>query len=179
MAQINIEKDKVIEKAAPGTPAAAAPVEKAAEKPVLVAPPREFHPLRMLRRLMRGDPFAALESFISRKDEGGFEPTFNIKESDQAFIMTADIPGVAPKDLDVELTQNRLTVRGHKEQEKEEKGETYYTFERSFGAFERTLTIPAGVDGDKIAADLKDGVLTVTIPKIVETPPKKVDVKAP
>ena len=81
-----------------------------------------------------------------------------------------DLPGVQEKDLDVKLTQNRLSISGRREQEKSEKDDTYYTYERSYGSFTRAFTLPEGVDGDKIRAELKEGDdVTIAITNIEQT----------
>lgn len=82
-------------------------------------------------------------------EEPGFSAAFEVKETKEAFIFKADLPGIKAEDLDVVLTQNRLTIRGKREAEKSEKGETFYTFERSYGSFARSFTLPEGVDSKR------------------------------
>lgn len=91
-------------------------------------------------------------------------------------MFRADVPGAEDSDLDVKLTQNRLSISGKRESEKSEKGDTFYTNERSYGSFTRSFTLPEGVDADKIRAELKEGVLTLSIPKRPEVQPKKIAV---
>jgi hypothetical protein len=91
----------------------------------------------------------------------------------------ADVPGIQEKDLEVTLTGNRLTIAGKRDTEKEEQNERYYTYERSYGSFTRTFTLPDGADADKLDANLSNGVLSIVIPKKPELQPKKIDVKAP
>jgi HSP20 family protein len=107
-----------------------------------------------------------------------FAPDFDVKETKDGFVFKADLPGVKESDLEVRLTQNRLTIAGKRESEKTDKGDTFYTYERSSGAFSRTFTLPDGVDADKIKAELKNGVLTVELPKPPELQPKKIAVKS-
>jgi HSP20 family protein len=107
-----------------------------------------------------------------------FSPDFDVKETKEAFVFTADLPGLDPKDVDVKLTDNRLTISGKREQEKEERGETSYRRERSYGEFSRAFTLPAGIDADSIKAELKNGVLSVAINKKAEAKAKQVAVKA-
>ena len=78
------------------------------------------------------------------------------------------------EDLEISLTGNRLAISGHREQEKREQGETYYASERSYGAFSRAFTLPEGTDADNVKADLKNGVLQVTVPKKPEVQPRKI-----
>ncbi len=146
------------------------------DKPAPVAL-RDWEPLRTFRELMRWDPFAEMMPSIL-SEPAGFAPAFEVKETKEAFVFTADLPGVKEADLDVRLTQNRLSISGKRDSEKQEKGDTYYTYERSFGSFTRTFTLPEGVNSDAIKANLKDGVLTVELPKRPELQPKKVPVKS-
>lgn len=139
---------------------------------------REWEPFRAFRELLRWDPFATMAPGAWGAELAGFAPDFDVKETKDAFVFKADLPGVKESDLDVRLTQNRLTIAGKRESEKTDKGETYYTYERSSGSFSRTFTLPEGVDADKIKAELKNGVLTVELPKPPELQPKKVEVKS-
>ena len=138
---------------------------------------REWEPFRLFRELLGWDPFAEIAPRFSA-EASAFTPAFEIKESKDSFIFRADLPGVKESDLDVRLTQNRLSISGRRDSEKSDKGDTYYTYERSFGSFTRTFTLPEGVDTNRIKADLKDGVLTVELPKRPELQPKKVEVKS-
>ncbi|HEY6559558.1 MAG TPA: HSP20 family small heat-shock protein [Polyangiaceae bacterium] len=147
-------------------------------RPVPNAPVREaWEPFRMLRELMRWDPFAEMTPAFSGEG-AAFAPAFDVKESKDAFIFKADLPGIKESDIDVKLTQNRLSIAGKREAEKSDKGETYYSYERSYGSFTRTFTLPDGVDTDNIKAVLKDGVLTLELPKKPEHQPKTIAVKS-
>jgi HSP20 family protein len=101
-------------------------------------------------------------------------------ESDKAYEITAELPGMDEKNIDVEIADGTLTIKGEKQEEKEQKKMNYYLRERHFGAFERGFGIPDSVDADKIEAVFKNGVLTVTLPKKAEAqkPAKRVEVKA-
>lgn len=140
-------------------------------------PEREWDPFRTMRDIMRWDPFSELAPRWFG-EEIAFNAAFEVKETKDAFVFKADLPGIKAEDLDVKLTQNRLTVSGKREAEKTEKGDTFYTYERSYGSFTRSFTLPEGVAAEKIDADLKDGVLTVTLPKKPEAQPKQIAVKA-
>ncbi len=137
---------------------------------------REWDPFRSMRELMRFDPFAAFWP-SSPEARDVMNVAFDVKETKDAFVFVADLPGVDPKDLDIKLENNRLRVSGKREQEKTDKGDTYYTYERSYGSFTRAFTLPEGVDADKISADLKQGVLTLTLPKKPEAKAKQISVK--
>ncbi|TAK18088.1 MAG: Hsp20 family protein, partial [Myxococcaceae bacterium] len=82
------------------------------------------------------------------------------------------------KDLEISMTGNRLTVSGHREAEKRDESDRYYLYERSYGSFSRSFTLPDGVDNTKVAADLKDGVLTMLVPRRPETQPRKINVRS-
>ena len=92
-------------------------------------------------------------------------PRTNVEETDRALIVTAELPGLEEKDVQVTVDDDLLTIRGERKEEHEEKRKDYHLMERSFGSFHRTLPLPAGVDREKIKAALKKGVLTVTLPK--------------
>jgi HSP20 family protein len=92
-------------------------------------------------------------------------PAMNLSETDKEIMITADLPGVEEKDLDISVSKGELTIRGEKKKETEEKNKNYYRMERSYGTFTRTIALPEGVDETKINAELKKGVLKLTIPK--------------
>ena len=100
---------------------------------------------------------------------GTFAVRSNVSETDDAICISAELPGVELDDIDVSVSGNRITVKGEKKSEQEEKGEEdgrqYHRIERSSGSFYRTMTLPFDIDPDAVKADTKDGVLTVTIPK--------------
>lgn len=92
-------------------------------------------------------------------------PASDAKSDETAYRITMELPGVEEKDIDISVHEGVVTVKGEKSAEKEEKGDTWFFSERQYGAFSRTFRLPADADGDKIAADLKDGVLTLSVPK--------------
>lgn len=141
------------------------------------AAPEWPSPFRLWRDMLRWDPFAQMLPSGWDEERALFNPDFDIKETKAAFIFKADLPGVESKDLDIQMTDNRLTVRGKRSQEKEEKTETSYRCERSFGSFSRAFTLPTSVDADKVDADLKNGVLTISVTKKPEAQSKQVAVK--
>lgn len=89
----------------------------------------------------------------------------NVAETDKAIEVTADLPGVEAKDIDVQLKDGVLTIKGEKKFEKEEKDKDYHVVERSYGMFERSFTVPAEVEADKVEAAFDKGVLKITLPK--------------
>jgi HSP20 family protein len=104
-------------------------------------------------------------------------PAVDITEKEDAFVVTAEVPGMAEPDIEVLLSGDTLTIRGEKKQEREEKGNNLYLSERSYGQFQRAFSLPENVDSEKIAASFSNGVLSVTLPKAVVAPPKKIKVK--
>jgi HSP20 family protein len=142
---------------------------QAADKPAVPTAPAElaWDPWRTMRALLAWDPFREMAPFPALTErEVTMNPAFDVKETKDAYLFKADVPGITEKDLEVTMTGNRLTVTGKREEEKEEKGERYYTYERNYGNFTRVFTLPDGVDAEKLAAVLDKGVLTITIPKL-------------
>jgi HSP20 family protein len=137
-----------------------------------------WEPLRTMRELLRWDPFGEMLPSLRGIESVAFSPDFDVKETKEGFIFTADMPGVKESDLDLRLTQNRLTISGKRESEKVEKTDQFYASERSYGSFTRAFTLPEGVAPDKIHAELKQGVLTLSIPKKPEAQPKKIEVQS-
>lgn len=95
-------------------------------------------------------------------------PKVDVKRKDDDIIVRAELPGVDPADVDVEVTDGVLTIRGERRQEEKQEGEDWLVSESSYGSFERSLTIPEGVDPTTIRADYKDGILMVHVPKALE-----------
>ena len=137
-----------------------------------------WDPFRVVRDAFRWDPFREIEAALGGeyRSVSSFLPTFDVKETKDAYIFRADLPGVKEADLEISLTGSRLAISGHREQESREQGETYYATERSYGAFSRAFTLPDGIDGDNVNAELKNGVLHVTIPKKPEVQPRRITI---
>ena len=106
-----------------------------------------------------------------------FVPKVNVKETEEAIEITAEVPGLKPEDIELTLTGDVLTLRGEKKDEREEKTEDYHLVERSYGHFQRSFRLPVEVDRAKLAATHKDGVLTVTLPKAAEAGSARIEVK--
>lgn len=106
--------------------------------------------------------------------------SLNVAETPEALEVTADLPGVDPEDIDIQLKDGVLTIRGEKKVEKEEERKDYHLVERSYGRFERALTVPSEIQADKIEASFDKGVLKVTLPKAPEAQrkTKKIEVKS-
>ena len=138
----------------------------------------EWEPFRTMREMLRWDPFGEMAPTWPTFETPEFMPSFEVKETKEGYVFTADLPGVEEKNLEVKTTENRLTISGKRESEKTEQGDTYYTTERSYGSFSRVFTLPTGANLENIHAELKSGVLTVTVPKKPEAQPKKVSVSS-
>jgi HSP20 family protein len=110
---------------------------------------------------------------------GGFDPMprMDLAESADDVAVTVELPGVDPKEVNIQVTGNVLTVSGECKQEKEEKKRDYHSMERSFGSFRRSVQLPSTVDADKVDATFKNGVLTVKLSKHAETKPKRITVR--
>lgn len=121
-----------------------------------------------------------VEPFWRRELSWAGTPAVDITEGDKAYEITAELPGLDEKNIEVKLANGGLMIKGEKQQEKEEKEKDYYLHERHFGSFERYFRVPEGVDTSKIEATFNKGVLTVTLPKSPEAQKaeKKIDVKA-
>jgi HSP20 family protein len=117
----------------------------------------------------------------SRAAEATFRtmPAVDVAETDKAYEITAELPGLEEKNIEVKLANGVLSIKGEKQEEKEEKQKDYYRRERSFGSFERSFQVPDHVDEDKIEASFKNGILSVTLPKSAEAQKqaKKIEVK--
>jgi HSP20 family protein len=139
---------------------------------------RELEPARWLRDFLGWDPFREMSPYYGAEARAmRFSPDFEVKETKEGFSFKADMPGIKDSDLEITLVGNRLGITGKRESEREEKGETYYVAERSYGSFSRSFTLPEGVDTAHLRAELKDGVLMIALPKLPEMQPRKIDVK--
>lgn len=146
--------------------------------PTTMEPATTWDPWRTMRALLSWDPFREMAPFPAFEEQGiAFTPAFDVRETKDAYLFKADVPGMAEKDLEVTVTGNRLTVAGKRDQEKEEKNDRYYCYERSYGSFTRSFTLPDGADLDRLNARLEKGVLDVIVPKRPEVQPKKIAVK--
>ena len=114
-----------------------------------------------------------IESFWRRDLGFNVSPAIDIVEKDKAFEVTAELPGLDAKNIDLQLSDGMLTIKGEKQEEREEKTKDRYVSERRYGSFRRTLQVPGSVDVDKIEANYKSGVLTVTLPKSPEAQKKE------
>jgi HSP20 family protein len=139
----------------------------------------ERDPFAVLRREMD----ALFDGFFSDFGESvpglkSFNPRVDVTESDKEIRITAELPGVEEKDVEVSLTRDGITIKGEKRSEKEDKADEHYRLERSYGSFRRSFSLPCEVDSNKANATFKKGVLTVTLPKTEQAAKsKKIAVK--
>ena len=130
---------------------------------------KEWEPLRFMREMMHWDDLQRMA--------GAFVPDFEVKETDGSYLIRADVPGIAEKDLEVSISGNLLTIAGKREEEKKEEGDKFYTYERSYGSFSRSFVLPEGVDTEHVATELKDGVLTLALPRGEKVATRKIEIK--
>jgi HSP20 family protein len=104
-------------------------------------------------------------------------PAFDISETEKEYVISGEIPGIEPKDLEVTLNDGILTVKGEKKQESEEKEENYHRVERHYGSFQRSFRLPENIKRDDLDASYKDGILKLTLPKSEESEVKRIEVK--
>ncbi|HEY5610571.1 MAG TPA: Hsp20/alpha crystallin family protein [Thermoanaerobaculia bacterium] len=109
---------------------------------------------------------------------GDWIPPCDVIETGDSIIVRAEIPGLKEEDIDIRLEGNLLSLRGHREFQKESEERNYHRIERSYGGFARSFTLPSGVDAENIAADYENGVLEVTLPKREESRPRQIKVGA-
>lgn len=124
------------------------------------------------------DRFLDLRPFYRLAQEGEWMPSVDVSETAKEIIVNAEVPGVEAKDIDVSLDGNVLTIKGERKREHEEKGENFHRIERSYGSFYRSLQLPSEVDGDRIKATYKKGVLRISLPKTKKAAGKKIEISA-
>jgi HSP20 family protein len=118
----------------------------------------------------------ALSRFSGEETMGSWAPLCDIYEIGDDIVVKAELPGVDQNDIDVQVENNVLTLRGERKREKEVKGDNVFRSERFYGSFSRSFTLPVSVDTGRIKAEFKDGVLHVTLPKVEEAKPRKIKV---
>ena len=122
------------------------------------------------------------DSFSRGVDEptlpnGNWMPAVDVAEEDNKYVVKIELPGVNKDDVKITLESSILTIRGEKKAEKETKEKNYHRMERSYGSFLRSFTLPTTVKNDKIDAEYRDGILSITLPKAEEAKPKHIEVK--
>jgi HSP20 family protein len=145
---------------------------------------------RGLRPFFGRDPLATLrqemEDLLTRFTTEGVEgwvggmmaPSMDLAETNEALQLKVDVPGMKPEDIEIEVTNNLLRIRGERREEKEEKGKTFHRVERRAGKFSRTLSLPCAVQENKVHAEYHDGVLSILLPKAEEARAHRIKVAA-
>lgn len=123
------------------------------------------------------DPWGSHPLARGRSEAATFNPAVDIVEKDDAYLVKAELPGVAPENIDVQVENEVLTLRGERKHESDETRGGYRRVERSYGSFSRSFTLPKGTNVDAIEAQVESGVLTVTVPKAAANTARKVEVK--
>jgi len=110
---------------------------------------------------------------------GNFMPAVNLSETDKEYHVTAELPGMDEKDIELTLNRDALVIRGEKKQETEDKGKGYYRMERSYGTFHRSIPLPQEIDAEQVNASFNKGVLTITLPKLpeIQSGAKKIQIR--
>lgn len=133
-------------------------------------------PFRRMREMLAWDPFAEMESWLPQGR--AFVPDMEVRETKNGYLIRADLPGLKEDDVSIDVSGRRLTISGKREEEQQrDEGERYWAYERSYGSFSRSFTLPEGIDPDRIDANLSNGVLEVLIPKSKAEEPKRISVK--
>jgi HSP20 family protein len=118
------------------------------------------------------------DRFLAEPEATTWLPAVNVEESREELILTAELPGMRPEDVELELENNILTIRGRKEEVREENDERrYHVWERKYGSFQRSFSLPRSVSADSIAASFEHGVLQVRMPKAPEAKGRKIEIK--
>ena len=139
-------------------------------------PMRDFVALsRAMNRIFDDETFTPL--YRETQDLSTWAPAVDVYEDTESVRLTAELPGLEHKDVDVRIENGVLTLAGERKLEDEEKKDNYYRIERRYGAFTRSFTLPTTVDADKVKAEFKNGLLKITLPKREEAKPKQIRVK--
>jgi HSP20 family protein len=164
------------------------PVKKTTAPPQAMEPFQAFRTEmdRLFDRFFTGFSWPMMRRPLWREPAWDFETTFelaapkvDVTEDDKGYTLTAELPGLTEKEIELSVADGMLTLKGEKHQEKEEKNKQYWLSERTYGSFQRTFALPDGVDPDKVDAKFAKGVLTIMLPKKPEVvkAAKKIEVK--
>lgn len=142
--------------------------------------------MNLIRRPSAERGLFDLRREMDRLFEGFFEngsettqwvPPVDVTETAERVTVKTELPGLDPKDVEISVSDDTLTIRGEKKSEKEEKGETWHRTERHYGSFVRSVVLPSHIDAEHVNAEAKDGVLTITLPKTEKSKAKRITVK--
>lgn len=122
--------------------------------------------------------FEGVNGYPTPSSSGSWAPAVSVEETENELILTAELPGMKPEDVDVQLENNILTIRGEKNEERKEEDENrrFHVWERSYGSFQRSFTLPRTVKSDDISAEFKDGLLHIRMPKAPEARSRRIEV---
>jgi HSP20 family protein len=143
-------------------------------RPAFLDPFQGWGPLQRMRDFLGWDPF---ESFLPAAAAPASIPDIEVKETKDALVFTVDLPGVKPDEVDINVTGNRLTLSGKREEEERDESDRFFAYERSYGSFSRSFTLPPGADPDSVKAEFDNGVLSIKVAKRPEVQPKRIQVK--
>jgi HSP20 family protein len=136
--------------------------------------------------LMKPEPFSreidrVFDAFFGQNEQSArrWVPPVDLVEAEDHFVLKADLPGLSEEDVSIEVQDGSLTISGERKAEHEERTRGWYRIERAFGSFNRSLTLPDGVDADRIEASFSHGVLEVRIPKPEERKPRRIEISSP
>jgi len=139
--------------------------------------PDAWKDLRNLQReinaLFQDDFFPASAGLFDRS----YSPAIDVVEEDERYLVSCEVPGLSESDMDVQLADNVLTIKGTKKEKEEDSDKRWFKRETWYGSFQRTIPLPAGIENEKIEAVLEHGILVLTLPKKEEVKPKQISVK--
>jgi HSP20 family protein len=134
-----------------------------------------FSPL--FDRFLTWDPFRSdLVPSAEELSSRTWLPPVDVRETGEAYVISAELPGLTRKDIQITFENGVLRLAGERKLEKDEDKDNYHRIERAYGSFSRSFTLGSGVDADRVTATFQDGVLTITVPKAEETKPRKIDI---
>jgi len=126
-----------------------------------------------INALFDGDLFPASDGLFDRT----FSPAIDVVENPEEYVVTCELPGLTEKDIEVQVANNVLTIKGEKKEEKADDDKKWYRKESWYGSFQRTIPMPSGINSEKITAELENGILRLTLPKLEEAKQKQISVK--
>ncbi len=143
------------------------------------APLDEMISLREAMDQMFNDAFIGSQSRTGTQDrQSGWALPLDVMENDDNFVVRTSLPGVNPQDVDITVRDNVVTIQGETRQEPEAENQRYLMREHRYGRFYRSITLPVTVDGDKVQAEFRDGILTLTLPKAEQAKPKRISIRS-
>lgn len=134
----------------------------------------------LVRRFFEDDVFSPRGFLASRNEALGNDnwlPAVDIRETDEQFVFTAELPGLAKDDVTITIEDKVLTIAGERSFEAKEENDNFHRIERAYGTFSRSFSLPHDVDQEKVAANFKNGLLTVAVPKTEATKPRQIEIK--